>query len=166
MTLEIREANLNEERDGQALLAVLDGYASAPSGGGVALAADVKLRLVPALRAQPGALVLLAFEGEDVAGAATCFYGFSTFYARTLLNVHDLAVMPRFQRRGIGRALLAAAEARALASGCCKLTLEVREDNQPARELYHRHGFRDFELAGVSYSTLFLSKPLAAPGGS
>jgi hypothetical protein len=55
MTLEIREANLSEERDGDALLAVLDGYASAPSGGGVALAADVKQRLVPALRAQPGA---------------------------------------------------------------------------------------------------------------
>ena len=166
MTLEIREANLNEEGDGQALLAVLDGYASAPSGGGVALAADVKRRLVPALRVQPGTLVLLAFEGADIAGAATCFYGFSTFFARPLLNVHDLAVMPSFQRRGVGRALLAAAEAQALAKGCCKLTLEVRQDNHPARELYHRHGFRDFELAGVSYPTLFLSKPLAVPDGA
>jgi ribosomal protein S18 acetylase RimI-like enzyme len=79
--------------------------------------------------------------------------------------VHDLAVMPRFQRRGIGRALLVAAETRALANGCCKLTLEVRQDNQPARGLYRQHGFRDFELAGVSYPTLFLSKPLAACGG-
>jgi ribosomal protein S18 acetylase RimI-like enzyme len=163
MTLEIREANLNEERDAEALLAVLDGYASAPSGGGVALSTDVKLRLVPALRAQAGALVLLAFEAEEVAGACTCFYGFSTFHARPLLNVHDLAVMPRFQRRGIGGALLAAAEARALAKGCCKLTLEVRQDNQPARDLYRGYGFRDFELAGVSYPTLFLAKPLRCP---
>lgn len=160
MTLQIREANFDEERDGQALLAVLDDYASAPSGGGSALAVDVKQRLVPALRAQGNSLVLLAFVAGEVAGAATCFYGFSTFHARQLLNVHDLAVMPRFQRRGIGRALLAEAEARARAKGCCRVTLEVREDNQPARELYQSQGFRDFELAGVTYPTLFLAKAL------
>ena len=160
MTLEIREANFDEEGDGQALLTVLDGYASGASGGGSALTLDVKQRLVPALRAQGNSLVLLAFVEGKVAGAATCFYGFSTFHARPLLNVHDLAVLPSFQRRGIGRALLTAAEARALAQGCCRLTLEVREDNRPARDLYQRHGFRDFELAGVNYPTLFLAKAL------
>jgi ribosomal protein S18 acetylase RimI-like enzyme len=165
MTLEIREANFEGESDGQALLTVLDDYASGVSGGGAALSEDVKQRLVPALRAQGNALVLLAFDGGEVAGAATCFYGFSTFYARPLLNVHDLAVLSHFQRRGIGRALLVAAEERARSKGCCKLTLEVREDNRGARDLYYRHGFRDLDLAGVTYPTRFLSKPLSAVHG-
>jgi ribosomal protein S18 acetylase RimI-like enzyme len=162
MALEIHEANWNDARDQQALLLVLDTYASGRSGGNAPLSDDVKRRLIPALREHGQALALLAFVGGQPAGIATCFLGFSTFYARPLLNVHDLAVMPDFQRRGIGRALLEAAEAAARARGCCKLTLEVREDNAPARELYRRHGFRDLDLAGATYPTLFLAKPLRA----
>ncbi len=161
MSVQIRPANLDDPNDCRGLLEVLDGYASAPEGGGSPLSAEVRERLIPALREQTSALVLLALDAEHAVGVANCFFGFSTFYAQPLLNVHDLAVLPEFQRRGIGRALLAAAEERALARGCCKLTLEVREDNHRARSLYHERGFRDFELAGKTYPTLFLSKPLA-----
>ncbi|HKY36621.1 MAG TPA: GNAT family N-acetyltransferase [Polyangiaceae bacterium] len=161
MSFEIREADWNDANHCRGLLDVLDSYAAAPIGGAVSLSADVRERLIPALRKQASALVLLALRAGQPVGAATCFYGFSTFYARPLLNVHDLAVRPEFQGRGIGRALLAAAEERARARGCCKLTLEVREDNHRARKLYFERGFRDFELAGKQYPTLFLSKPLA-----
>ncbi len=161
MSIEIREANLAEHADATGLLTVLDSYAAGAMGGGVALDADVRRRLIPALREQTNALVLLAFSEAQVVGAATCFFGFSTFSARPLLNVHDLAVLPSHHGRGIGRALLAVAEEHARARGCAKLTVEVREDNAPARGLYHERGFRDFELAGASYRTLFLSKPLA-----
>jgi GNAT superfamily N-acetyltransferase len=160
MSFEIREADWDDARHCSGLLEVLDSYAGAPVGGGAVLAADVRARLIPALREHPAALVLLALHEQQPVGAATCFYGFSTFHARPLLNVHDLAVLPRFQGRGIGRSLLAAAEERARACGCCKLTLEVREDNHRARKLYFERGFRDFELAGKTYPTLFLAKPL------
>jgi ribosomal protein S18 acetylase RimI-like enzyme len=60
----------------------------------------------------------------------------------------------------VGRALLAAAEAHAVAIGCCKLTLEVLEDNAPARGLYARFGFRDVTY-GDSGPARFLGKPLA-----
>lgn len=160
MVIEIREADFDEPGHCRGVLGILDAYASEPSGGGAPLSSEVRERLIPALRAQTSALVLLAFVDGAPVGIASCFYGFSTFYAKPLLNVHDLAVLPGYRGRGIGRALLAAAEARALAAGCCKLTLEVREDNQRARALYHARGFRDFELAGKSYPTLFLSKPL------
>ena len=62
----------------------------------------------------------------------------------------------------IGRALLVAAEAHARARGFAKLTLEVREDNVRARGLYQERGFRDFELAGRAFQTLFLAKSLTA----
>jgi GNAT superfamily N-acetyltransferase len=160
VAIDIREADWNEPSHCLGLLDLLDNYASAPVGGGTSLSADVRQRLIPALREQASALVLLAFAAEKPVGVASCFFGFSTFQARPLLNVHDLAVLPEFQGRGIGRALLAAAEERARARGCCKLTLEVREDNHGARKLYLERGFRDFELSGKSYPTLFLSKPL------
>jgi ribosomal protein S18 acetylase RimI-like enzyme len=161
MSIEIREANLADSADGAAVLDVLESYALDPMGGATPLTADVKQRLLPALREQPQALLLLAFDGERAVGLATCFLGFSTFAARPLLNVHDLAVLPACRGRGVGRALLLAAEERARARGCAKLTLEVREDNERARYLYASQGFRDFELAGESVRTFFLSKALA-----
>jgi ribosomal protein S18 acetylase RimI-like enzyme len=160
LTIEIRQACLSDASDAAAFLAVLDSYAADEMGGMSPLDPHVRLRLVPALREQTNALVLLAFADAVAVGLATCFFGFSTFAARPLLNVHDLAVLPAFRGRGIGRALLGAAEDCARARDCVKVTLEVREDNARARGLYHELGFRDFDLAGVTYRTLFLSKAL------
>ncbi len=160
MSIEIREADWADSSEAAGFLAVLDSYAADEMGGTTPLDPDVRRRLVPALREQPSAVVLLAFEAGQVIGVATCFLGFSTFAARPLLNVHDLAVLPACRGRGVGRALLNGAEQRARARGCAKLTLEVREDNARARGLYAERGFRDFQLAGVTYRTLFLSKPL------
>jgi len=160
MSIEIHEANLAEPADAEALLELLDSYARDPMGGGAALDPEARRRLVPGLREQPSALVLLARDHGKAVGIATCFFGFSTFAARPLLNVHDLAVAPEFRGRGIGRALLVAAEQRARARGCAKLTLEVREDNALARGLYAASGFGDFELAGQHVRTFFLTKSL------
>jgi ribosomal protein S18 acetylase RimI-like enzyme len=62
----------------------------------------------------------------------------------------------------VGRALLAAAEAQALAEGCCKLTLEVLEDN-PARRLYERFGFEPSRY-GDSGPAMFQVKNLPGAG--
>ena len=59
----------------------------------------------------------------------------------------------------MGRALLGAAEEHARRRGCCKLTLEVQDDNTPARALYQRFGFADV-VYGDSAATRFLAKPL------
>lgn len=162
MSIEIREANLTHAADAAGFLAVLESYAQSVSGGGEPLDPDVKRRLVPALLEQPGALVLLALRDGQVVGIASCFLGFSTFSARPLLNIHDLAVLPELRGQGIGCALLAAVDERAAARGCCKVTLEVLETNTGAERLYRAHGFRDFELGGVARRTLFLVKPLAS----
>ena len=161
MAVEIVRADLGNRVHGEATLAVLDSYASDPIGGGVPLAQDVKDRLVPELAKLPHALILLAFDGEEAVGLANCFYGFSSFAARPLLNVHDLAVIPARRGQGIGRALLAEAERRARAAGCCRLTLEVQESNERARGLYRSFGFEDLEIGDQPLRTFFLSKALA-----
>ncbi|NIW23228.1 MAG: GNAT family N-acetyltransferase [Gammaproteobacteria bacterium] len=158
--IDIREADFSSTEDAAAIVTVLDSYASDPVGGGEPLSADVRDRLVAALSGQSNALVLLALSDVEPVGLAVCFYGFSTFQARPLLNVHDLAVIPGYRGRGIGRKLLTDAETRARARGCCKLTLEVQDDNLTALGLYESFGFGDV-VYGESGPTRFLSKPLA-----
>jgi len=139
--IQIRTADLQQPRDSAALLSLLDCYATDPMGDGRGLGAEARACLVPALRSLPGALVLLARAGDRPVGVAVCFSGFSTFRARGLFNIHDLAVLPRWRGQGIGRRLLCAVEAAARARGYCKVTLEVRADNGPAMALYRRLGY-------------------------
>jgi ribosomal protein S18 acetylase RimI-like enzyme len=158
MDVEIREVDFSDAAQCAGIVEVINSYAIDPIGGGHPLSPEVQTRLVPGLREHPTSLVLLAFaEGRPV-GVAVCFFGFSTFAARPLLNIHDLAVVPEWRGRGVGRALLTAAEDRAVERGCCKLTLEVRDDNR-ARALYERFGFTDFVLDKPT-PTGFLCKPL------
>jgi ribosomal protein S18 acetylase RimI-like enzyme len=162
MELEICEADFSDPSHCAGIVEVLDSYASDPVGGGKPLSPEVRARLAPALRDHPSALVLLAFSDRRPVGIAVGFFGLSTFQARPLLNIHDLAVVPECRGRGVGRALLEAAEARALGRACCKLTLEVQDDNRRARALYESFGFADFAI-GDSAPTRFLTKPLGAP---
>jgi ribosomal protein S18 acetylase RimI-like enzyme len=160
MHVEIVDADFDDPAHCAGIIDVLDSYAADPVGGGEPLAADVRERLVPALRDHPTALVLLAIaEGRSV-GIAVCFLGFSTFQARPLLNIHDLAVLPGWRDQGVGRSLLAATEERARRRGCCRLTLEVQDDNGRALALYGSFGFSDM-IIGDSGPTRFLTKPLA-----
>lgn len=159
MDLRVRKADLSDPRHAAGVVTIVNSYAAEPIGGGRALAPDVRERLIPALRDHPTALVLLALADEEPVGVAVCFFGFSTFNARPLLNIHDLAVLPQYRGMGAGRALLQAAEAHARREGCCKLTLEVQEDNTRARAIYRRFGFAD-SAAGASAPTRFLGKPL------
>lgn len=160
MTIEIRQADLGNDRDARAIVNLLDSYASDPRGNGQPLDENVRRKLPAALRAHPTTVVFLALDGPEPVGLAICFRGLSTFRAQPLLNVHDLAVVPARRGQGVGRALLQTAEAHARAAGCCKLTLEVQDDNQPALGLYRSLGFGDFVIAGEQQGTRYLQKSL------
>lgn len=152
-------ADLADPAHQEAILDLIDMYAREPAGGGRPLPTPVRSGLIAGLRGHPTTEVFLAFMAGEPAGVAVCFRGFSTFAARPLLNIHDLAVRPDLRGRGIGKALLEAVAAKARSLGCCKLTLEVLEDNRRAREVYHAFGFNPGFQAG-SGSTLFYTMPL------
>jgi ribosomal protein S18 acetylase RimI-like enzyme len=137
----VREANLDDPTHQHAVLDLVNAYSRDPMGAGVDLAEEVRRDLVVGLRAHPTTRVFVAFEGAAPVGIAVCFQGFSTFHARPLINIHDLAVLPEYRGQGVGRRLLEAVEVAARASNCCKLTLEVRDDNTRARRLYEAFGF-------------------------
>jgi ribosomal protein S18 acetylase RimI-like enzyme len=156
----VRPADLADPKDAAAVVTLLDAYARDPMGDARGLPRAAREALIPGLRAFPGCLVLLAGRGADAVGVAVGFPGFSTFRARPLLNIHDLAVLPAHRGQGVGALLLAATEAKAKRRGCCKLTLEVREDNARARALYARCGFGPGSSAGEPVQSLFLEKRL------
>lgn len=55
--------------------------------------------------------------------------------------IWDLRVAPDARRRGVGTALLRAAERAALERGACQLYVETQQINVPACRLYLREGF-------------------------
>jgi ribosomal protein S18 acetylase RimI-like enzyme len=156
MAATITEANLDDPAHASAIVEIIDSYAREPQGGGAPLSDDARANLIDGLRAHPTSLVLLAVVDGAPVGAAVCQWGFSTFAARPLVNIHDLAVLPEHRGQGIGQALLLAVEQRAMARGCCRVTLEVHDENVGAKRLYERYGFGPWEPP-----TWFVSKALA-----
>ena len=70
---------------------------------------------------------IVGYAGLDVAG--------------DVADVMTVATAPGHQRKGIGRLLLDDLTRRAVGHGCEALLLEVRADNDAARNLYDRNGF-------------------------
>ncbi len=160
LNLQIVDADLSRPDHQQAVVELVNGYASDPMGGGKSLPADVLKRLIPGLREHPTTLILLAYDGPLPIGIAVCFLGFSTFAARPLINIHDLAVTPTRRGQGVGPQLLAAVEQRARTRGCCKVTLEVQENNARARRGYEAAGFRQAVHDPAAGGALFMSKSI------
>lgn len=160
--MEIRSARLENPETADAVLRLIGMYASDPMGGSLpSLPPYVQENLIAGLKAHPTTRVFLAYVGDEAVGVAVCFLGFSTFAARPLLNIHDLAVAPGYRGQGIGKALLAAAEKEARTLGCCKLTLEVLEHNHRAVGTYKSFGFDPGGYSPENGRMLFYAKPLA-----
>ncbi|MEJ2408925.1 MAG: GNAT family N-acetyltransferase [Novosphingobium sp.] len=160
LAVTVRQADYGHGPDAEAVTAMLDAYARDPMGGGAPLDPAVRERLVSALDAFPGAFSLLAFDGDEAVGLANCLTGFSTFAARPLINIHDLAVKPGSRGKGVGRALMQAVEDEAHARGACKVTLEVLSGNERAKALYAVLGYGNYALDPGAGTAQFWEKKL------
>jgi ribosomal protein S18 acetylase RimI-like enzyme len=156
----IVEADLNLREHQDAVVEMTDAYSRDPFGDGKPLDPSVRERLISGLQRHSTTFVVLAFEGTRPIGIATCFTGFSTFAAKPLINIHDLAVAPDFRSRGVGRGLLEAVESKARVLGCCKLTLEVLDQNHRALGAYKAFGFERYALQEGAGEAIFMTKPL------
>ncbi len=159
-SVDIVEADLNRVDHQRTVVELINAYAMDPMGDGKPLGDEVREALIPGLRQHPTTLIFLAYTDERAVGIAVCFLGFSTFAAKSLINIHDLAVLPDLRGQRIGRQLLDAVERKARALGCCKLTLEVLEHNHRARRTYEAAGFAQATYQEEAGGALFLSKPL------
>lgn len=142
MAVQVVSVDFSLPRHREDLVLLLDLYSQDEMGSGAPLPDDVRAVLAERLAEIPHCRAWLAYDESTPVGVIVAFLGFSTFRARPLLNLHDVAVRPGYRGRGIGQALMTAAEEGARALGCCKVTLEVRVDND-AQRLYHRQGYRN-----------------------
>lgn len=83
------------------------------------------------------AVTIVSVAGSHIVGYALVLFRKDTKVAR----LYSLARDRSWQGRGLGAALLAAAEAEARARGADEMRLEVRVDNGSARTLYARLGY-------------------------
>ena len=159
--VEIVEADLNRAEHQHAVLKLIDAYAGDPMGNGKPLTPETRRALIPGLQQHPTTIIFLAYQGSDAIGIAVCFLGFSTFTARPLINISDFSVMPAHRGQGIGRLLLEGVERKARIMDCCKLTLEMQENNHRARKVYETAGFKQAIYVEAAGRALFLSKSLS-----
>jgi ribosomal protein S18 acetylase RimI-like enzyme len=139
-------------------------FGSVPTRSAEAIVRTVRLQLVnalermlaeqaPAASAADGSTgrgtvaVLIAEDGAgDAAGCVHVQLGTEFFSGEPEAYVAVLAVTEAAEGRGIGRALMAAAEHWAQERGLTRLSLEVFAGNRRAREFYAKQGFEEDSL--------------------
>ncbi|MGB5949256.1 MAG: GNAT family N-acetyltransferase [Parvibaculum sp.] len=97
---------------------------------------------IAAILAMPGSFALVAVRDAGAAGSRLPVGFVLLRVAADEAEILTIAVDPALRRAGVGRRLVEAAAALALAHGASALFLEVAEDNAPALALYEGQGFR------------------------
>lgn len=156
-TIQVDYSNAKHCSDLIALLAEYAEYETDESGR---MMMPEELLDIPSKLAEfPTAFSILAYDGDSAVGLANCLYGFSTFQGRPLVNIHDVVVTEACRGRGVAGSLLAKIDEIATANDCCRVTLEVLDDNDSARRAYEKHGFGRTPLHPDT-ETVFLQKEL------
>lgn len=128
------------------LISMLNHYALTTEGGGAPLSEYVHRHLIDGLKSLPDSISILGYIHEEPVALLNAFKGFSSFKAKPLYNVHDLAVKESARGLGIAGRLLDELANIAKKQGCCKLTLEVLSNNTPALSCYQKNGFQQYAL--------------------
>jgi ribosomal protein S18 acetylase RimI-like enzyme len=81
-------------------------------------------------------VLLIAYEGDEPAGFVSGTALSHPDYAKPEMFLNELAVDQAFQRRGIGRALVAELWRLAQARGCRGMWVLTDDDNVPANRVY------------------------------
>ncbi len=160
MKMEVLIADYLDERHGRDIGYLLNNYAEDPMGGGEPLTDYVKQNLAQELSKVPHAFSVICYVEGKPAGLINCFEAFSTFKCKPLINIHDIVVVDEFRGLGISQSMLAKVEELAIEKGCCKITLEVLEGNEIARNSYIKFGFDGYELDPNMGKALFWQKVL------
>ncbi len=136
-----QKIDLNNEGHCKQLLILMNTYMEDQMGIGASMPLDLGSKIIALLKEQPTYIGFFVISDQKYVALANCFMAVSTFRAKPLLNIHDFVVVTESRKSGIGTFLLENIAIYAESQGCCKITLEVREDNIKAQNLYKKIGF-------------------------
>jgi ribosomal protein S18 acetylase RimI-like enzyme len=85
----------------------------------------------------------IAFADDQPAGYLIGVYVFSLEHAGLTAEIDEFFVLPAHRARGIGSALLQAAETAFIAAGCTNVSLQLAHSNDSARRFYRRNGYAE-----------------------
>ena len=159
MRIRTKQVDYRDRQDAADLIRLLSEYARLETGDGVPDLSGLPGQLADF----PTAFSVLAYADTDppsAIGLVNCFFGFSTFLGKRLVNVHDVIVTAEQRGQGVSGAMLEAVQQIAKANDCCRMTLEVYADNTPALRAYAKHGFTR-DPAHPSVDSIFLRKSLS-----
>ena len=108
-----------------------------------------------------GGDVIALLSGEPPAGVALITLRPNVWYAGPVALLDELYVVPELRGRGLGSALLAAAEAAAVKRGAEILEINVDGYDRGARRFYERHGYSNTER-GQGEPLLYYFRELGA----
>jgi GNAT superfamily N-acetyltransferase len=83
---------------------------------------------------------ILAEYAGQAAGFALFFHNYSTFLTKPGIYLEDLFVLPKYRRKGIGKALLKKLAQIAVERNCGRLEWSVLDWNEPAIAFYRSMG--------------------------
>lgn len=143
--MELVRIDIHNEKHQQALLFLMNDYMLDEMGIGKALETTLGDRIIIGLKEQNNYLGFLLSVNNEFVGLANCFVAFSTFKAQKLFNIHDYIINKSFRGSGLGRYFLEQIKDYAARNNFCKITLEVRYDNDNAQGLYKSLNFKESE---------------------
>jgi ribosomal protein S18 acetylase RimI-like enzyme len=158
MNVEIMIADYLNKQHADDIAYLLNNYAKDPMGGGAPLSDFIKQNLALELSKIPHAFSVMCYVDGKPAGLINCFEAFSMFKCKPLINIHDIVVVKEYRGFGISQSMLTKVEERAKEKGYCKITLEVLEGNEIARNSYIKFGFDGYELDPKMGKALFWQK--------
>ena len=141
----LREARAEDTASLTALLAQLFAIET-----DFAIDPEIQARGLALLRDRPDAVILVAEAEGRVVGMCTVQLTASTARGGLSAGVEDVVVDRAWRGRGIGRALLAGAEAWARGRGAVRVALLADETNLPALDFYDRLGFTRTRLVWLA----------------
>jgi len=114
-------------------------------------------RLVPGSAAGE---IWVAGESGHLEGYLVLVYVVSLEHQGLMAEIDEFFVLPERRGRGVGGALLEAAESALRSRGCVRLQLQLAVNNLAGRAFYERRGY------GARCGYQLLDKPLSTRGGN
>lgn len=136
------QGDVNLEDHVRSIIHLIDMYKSDEMGESSPLSEKEKNSLKLLIQEKNAMEFFLIYLGEELVGGAICFEKFSSFAAQKIINIHDFFILSNYRGIGLGRDLMSSILDYAKCKNCSKVTLEVREDNRVAKNLYNSMGFK------------------------